>query len=408
MASSLSFRLLDLLQCRRRLPPDAVVCVLQALPALMESPVHLLDQGADLLTRISVRFADLGPFGSLREIMDSDPRLWPAFELELNDVTVEIGSATDRTRSPSRARNSPSRVASMARLLLELLGSARRDTTGGALFSPIAALTPEASDLLGAALEGQAGTDCVVFWQKWLQAAGFTGRSTTGRAAPPADVPASLKATGTVLDLQPADQRHPLLRLTARPEFRIGRSEKLADFSLHAGVPRSDEISRVHAIAERSPAGLTLRDGDGTKPSGNGSSFDGRRLDAMRPSALGRRGELVLGGFYRLELVPVFRNGAISALHLEPPPGDPVLRNAAWIISAIPFHWQGDQLAWGDSDCANLGAFTYADERFFLRRPAGVGNLMLNGVSLPAGEAVSLVDGAVLAIDGRHFRLALR
>jgi len=339
--------------------------------------------------------------------MASDPRNWPPFELELNPETVS-GPSTDRTYSPSLARASPSRVAALARLLLELLGSARRDLSGGAVFSPIASIRSEASDLLGAALDGRAGTDCHAFWGMWLRAGGFAGAISAERTAPLSKAPAAANATGTVLDLQPADGTHPSLRLSARPEFRIGRSELLADFSLHADVRRSNELSRVHAFAQRGPSGITFRDGDGTKASGNGSSLDGQPLDAMKPRAFTRRGQLLLGGFYRLEIVPVFQNGSMSSIYLIPSDSDPVLRDAAWIFTSISLCVSEGRLVWGGLDPAGIASISYHDQSFFIRRTESACEMTLGGSPVPQEKEVPFFDGAIFSTGGRSFNISLR
>lgn len=97
------------------------------------------------------------------------------------------------------------------------------------------------------------------------------------------------------------------VHLVARPVFRLGRSRKEVDF-LTWFWPRDSEqdektkrLSKVHALAECDSGGeIRLRD----TGSANFTSFENVALVGDKQATLDRRGQLVLGNDYQLEVVP--------------------------------------------------------------------------------------------------------
>ena len=109
--------------------------------------------------------------------------------------------------------------------------------------------------------------------------------------------------------LTPSDGGTPI-RLVARTQFSIGRSRAEADLvarflpETSENATRTHELGRVHVLGEIIGGVPALRDGNGTQPSANGSTFDARPLNANSPTALRQRGVLDLAGRFAFEVIP--------------------------------------------------------------------------------------------------------
>ena len=54
------------------------------------------------------------------------------------------------------------------------------------------------------------------------------------------------------------------------------------------------------------------------------------------------------------------------------------------------------------------GFISYEDQGFSIQHDGRVGEVAFNDVAVPAGQAVPLLDGGMLVVDGHRFGVSLR
>ena len=168
-----------------------------------------------------------------------------------------------------------------------------------------------------------------------------------------------MSAPNDCLRLTPFDES-PCIHLIARPQFRIGRSPDHSDWvaRFQPETPENEiftnELGRVHVVGEIVRGQPALRDGNGTDPSINGSTFDRQFLTSTKAVPVRHRGLLTLGELYAIDLVPLFSEpddflveghpewrGQQSEVHgaivFAPRLFEPTLRDAAWLFTRLDF-----------------------------------------------------------------------
>lgn len=194
---------------------------------------------------------------------------------------------------------------------------------------------------------------------------------------------------GDVLRLMPHDDSAPI-RLVARAQFRIGRSIHHADLitRIQPDTPENDErtnlLGRIHVFGEIIDGHPTLRDGNGTGPSMNGSTFGGNPLTSSAPMQVERRGVLTLGEHFSVVVIP--RLDATGGLHFEngsgpsdaahtprgaitfgPTTAEPTLLDAVWLFTRVDFALRpGGSPAWLPPADGNPGSFLHRGGCFWL------------------------------------------
>ena len=415
-----SLTLLELLRHRSALTVGETRRLLDELPGLLDEAERQGDlPKGNLLSAVEVVFAKNAE-GDCAGVSVCE---WLEFRLALlADVTQAETAAAFDPMEVCFSRDLPARFAAM---LYELLGGPHR---GDGARPPLAALGETANRTLQRALAGGAFADCAEFWREFLRASDGPRRVVR--------IPDSLLGTGTqgdLLTLAPRDGGRPI-RLVARTQFRIGRSRAEADLLTRflpetpENARRTHELGRVHVFGEIIGGEPTLRDGNGTGPSANGSTFDGHPLAADAPVRVRRRGVLDLAGRYGFEVIPQFatgenfvvenltdwigasRLGFGSATGMSPllgPRGaivfaaraeQPFVRDAVWLFTRVDFTLDEDGgLVWQTSARKNPAAFLHLGGCFWIvnagmsRDLARVSErLLAPGEAAPLGTDVSL------------------
>ncbi|HEY2343183.1 MAG TPA: hypothetical protein VGH90_09155, partial [Chthoniobacteraceae bacterium] len=453
MSQTFHFRLVELLRRRRELSQEEVTVLLDALPAMLDDSPPL---PGTYLNMVGVQFLALGAGANTDELLKTDVTKWPKFELLLlaeNPEDTEAGGMLVTT-SDTSVLQSENTTARFGALLYELLGGSRRDAWGAVQFSPLPHLDEQPNDLLHAAFEDESVNQCRAFWQNWKRAVGQIESAPPVATAPPAEKPAAAEVKewriprwllgnaqpGEVLELTPVEEDRPSVRLSARSEFKIGRSRALSDFPVRCAEGSAGsgdevkELSRVHVLMELCASGLTFRDGNGEKRSTNGSSFGGEPLDAKRPTFLYGRDVLTLSDTYRLEVAPVLQrqkttfepvnlhewkgssesfanrwpiSGAVFFLPLD---RHPVVRDAVWLLSEIGFRLTGDDhhIAWVDYEGLAKGWWLHRGGCFWLANSSlDEGEARIEDGVLELGQIAPLVNGQRLELGGRQFKVAV-
>lgn len=443
--------LLDLLKRRRELPAVFALRLLDGLPAIFDHiAAHSLPLPRQLLGKLLVRFEEkVAP----EEIAILPIAQWPPFALKLNPISVRAslldteGETTMttigdlRTATPETSVGGPARL---AELLYEVLGGPVRSHRERR-YTPLPALREEGNGVLRRALLDSPYKDCRSLWSDLVLAEPSDLRPSIPLASPhetierPWNLPAALPdaaETGTLLKLMPENVALPAVHLVARPRFTLGRSLFHADF-ITRFLPESpgnddltNQLSRIHTVAEASGARLTIRDGNGDTPSVNGTTLDDEPLASAPPAPLCDRTLLTLGGVYSLEVhvrtttqSPPLR---IARASVPAPPSRPpdlggavffipvlrqsAVRHAVWLFSQAGFGLDAAQRIVWDSRGAGLSPASFFHDRggFWLgNRSMPDGALEVAGVKLARGDLAPLGKGQTLRIGTLAFNVDL-
>ena len=233
---------------------------------------------------------------------------------------------------------------------------------------------------------------------------------------------------GDVLRLIPRNASAPI-HICARSRFCIGRSLAEADLltRFHPKTPdnetRTHQLGRVHVCGEIFNGQPTLRDGNGTAASENGSTLDGWPLAHDRATPILQSGVLTLAGHFALAVVPHLApmdDFAIEILPATPAgrapelrgavvfarcDGEPLLREAVWLFTRVDFTLgQDDRVIWLPPSRASPAAFLRIGGCFWFVN-ANLGGDM---ASLSAGEAAPLTAGQSLRLGAREYSVEVR
>lgn len=446
------FSLLELIKRRRELPADFALRLLDSLPAILDfAAAHALPLPRQLLGKLLVRFDDqVDP----NEVAGLPLGKWPPFALKLNPLSVRAslletdGEATMTTIADLRTGAADQRTpapARLAELLYEILGGPVR-TGNERRYTPLPALREEGNGVLRRALLDSPYQDCRGLWADLALAEPSELRPTLPLSAPPEPVdgpwtlPSALLAPpepGTLLKLLPENLALPAIHLVARPNFRLGRSLFHADF-ITRFLPESpgnddltNQLSRVHVLAEANGARLGIRDGNGDTASVNGTTLDDEPLDRDDPAPLRDRALLTLGGVYSLEVIPrvtpppaplkiLNLTEALAAPARAPELGgvvfffpahrQPAVRHAVWLFSGAGFGLDAAQrIVWDERGMGRSPASFFHDHGCFWlgNRTLPDDALEVAGVAIARGELAPLAKGQALRIGPLHFNVEL-
>ena len=415
-----SLTLLELLRRRSALPVEETCRLLDELPALLDDAERQGDlPTARLLSAVRVLFeSDTQPDCAGRPVSE-----WPAFHLDLI-VDETQGETAGQVDSPDA--DAPARFAA---LLYELVGGPHR---GDGARPPLAALGEPANRILQRALAGGGFASCVEFWREFLRESGRTLHALR--------IASRLTGSGTrgeVLRLIPRDVSAPV-RLVARSPFRIGRSVAEADLvtRLLPKTPENDKLThqlgRVHVCGEIIGGEPTLRDGNGTGSSANGSTFDAHPLDANLPRPVRQRGVLDLAGRFAFQVIPhaaqedfvienlpmlsgaaqsgfgsAIRKSPLGAIVFAACAEQPFVRDAVWLFTRVDFDLgKNDGPVWLPPSRNNPASFLRIGGCFWIVNAAlPAGKVRLDKAALAPGEAAPLGAGAVLRLNAREFAI---
>jgi hypothetical protein len=444
------FSLLALLKRRHELPADFALRLLDSLPAVLDFvAANALPLPRQLLGKLLFHFNDkVTP----EDVFGLPIGKWPPFALKLNPLSVRAslieatGDATMTTVTDLRSITPDQRPPStrLAELLYEALGGPVR-TARERRYTPLPALREEGNGVLRRALLDSPYQDCKSLWADLLLAEPSDLRPAVPFHPPPepADqawtIPAALRSSaepGALLKLLPANLALPAVHLVARSSFTLGRSLFHADFITRflpesaANDDLTNQLSRVHALAEAIGSKLTIRDGNGDSRSVNGTTLDESPLDSDAPAPLKQRALLTLGGVYSLEIIP--RTVSKPSLQISnlpdefaatdrpselggavfflPSHSQPVVRHAVWLFSRAGFGLDGAQrIVWDlrangpspaaffhDRGCFWLGNHSLPDDA-----------VEAGGVGVPRGQIAPLRKGQALRIGSLHFTVEL-
>jgi hypothetical protein len=234
---------------------------------------------------------------------------------------------------------------------------------------------------------------------------------------------------GTILILTPrAIAGAAEIRIVARKEFRIGRSQKLGADLVARYMPRSPKndrktqlLSKIHVIAKAAGPDVMLFDGDGTKQSLNGSGFGETRLSPKEPCRLEGEGVLTLDKDYFIEVKPVFAGEAeVEISNLDHWKGTPMEENTErrGVIYFIP----------RKPNDISIGAWIFTCARFATRRSTGeimpeevvfhrchgcfwvegrTAAVTVNGIPVRRGVIAPLATGQVIEIEGGRYEVGI-
>lgn len=413
------FSLADLLRARRKLPVGEVI--------------HLLDStacaGVDHAPEISLRSlcVEVDAITSQHDWPALDVTAWPPFRL--NVVPLEV-SVTDieKTRLPSAsAGTTGSPLSQFASVVYELLGG--RNAPFASARTPLAPLNEEANRILLEAIRAR-NSDVRSFWQSWTAACGFSASQETWK------IPKWAPSEGSVsesIDLLPESEVIAPIRLSARSQFRIGRSRSLSDLAICSNETDPEctgnlsQISRIHVLAERNDGGITLRDGDGTKRTLNGSTFDGIPLSQSQGRTVTAGGLLKLASNFELELLLVYcpwpaqkwnidgigrmwsgeQTRNFSSLRFRPVRAG-IAREAIWLFTVIGFTLKSPhKIHWNNQE----------SDAYFIRRGGcfWIANAQLDPSRIRVDDAgidhrqmVPLLPGQSLELGGSRFTVAAK
>ena len=233
------------------------------------------------------------------------------------------------------------------------------------------------------------------------------------------------------LYLTPTDES-PCIHLIARPQFRIGRSPDHSDWvaQFQPDTPENqiftNELGRVHVVGEIVQGRPALRDGNGTDPSINGSTFNHQPLNSNAGIPVRRRGMLTLGELYAIDLVPFFSErddflveglpewrgqdaDAHGAIVFAPRLFEPTIREAAWIFTRLDFALRPTGgPAWLAPDRENVATFLRCSGEFWLvNANLPHGELIVDGHDLSDGDAVPLTTARTLRLGAREYAIEL-
>ncbi len=246
-------------------------------------------------------------------------------------------------------------------------------------------------------------------------------------------IPTGLLGTaqsGTVLILSRAGaEGGPAAMVYARDSLRIGRAITTADIVTRF-LPRSPEndaktkeLSKVHVTAKYKDGKLLLVDGDGLRPSANGSAFGENALSASTPILLQSQGELLLADEYSIKVTPLLTKEEAPVIANAGDWGGPTKEHKGRVSGAvlfernmpgeIPVVWLFSVASFGSSAESPLDFGLPAGERgagavrhyrgcFWIEQRSGESLRVDDVVLNPAGIA-PLATGQILGIgDARY------
>ena len=390
MAGTFSFTPLELRRHRSDLSADEVRVLLALLPVMLD---RRADCPAHLGSAVRIEFLENTPASVVTNVAVTS---WLPFRLVWDD---NISASAEMT---------PDRPAHLAALIVELLGDTGCD---------------EGTDrVLEKARTGGAFASCAEFWSELL------AQLPDDRSA--FRVPewvADRGAPATKLLLAPQESSTPIL-LVARPRFLIGRSADHADF-ITCILPETEEndertnlLGRVHVFGEALGGEATLRDGNGTEQSMNGSIFDGRAL-SVAPTALRRRATLSLGEHYSVVVIPYLdacddirlddpravrdADAPRGAIVFGPAVVQPLVIDAAWLFTRLDFTLRpSGGPAWLAPSPENPARFLHRGGIFWLVNLGFTsGQLGLGERVIGVGEAVPLDGSLSLRLGARVYSI---
>jgi len=428
------FSLLELLRHRRQLEVPELVRLLGSLPRLLT--VSGRRDIPPLLDIIRVHFVGLADPQHGRSLLSDRVEKWPPFILYLEAEPDEAGNGEgDRALSGADlAELGTFTVTRFAHLLYELLGGPNRppDET---YFPPLAELSEDGNAILNVALTNPKSPDVAEFWRQFVhinQLDTPAAETTEKMTLQIVESRASFEI-GNILTLTPGDPTAAQWRFVSRSRFRLGRSAEAADFVAQflpdnaENALRTKLLSRVHVVAEVRDEQLTLRDGNGSKASLNGSKLDGVALSAKVPTPFEDPGVLALGSEYFVSIDPVFTPdvweianpiGWLNFDQLAPatmgavlvePIGQPApsLRTV-WLLNRVGFQLNdGGQMVLDHRRNAISPAMFFYQSTCFLLANISLPEeqLCLDGAPIAPWEAVPLHTGQRLRIGGQVFKV---
>jgi serine/threonine protein kinase len=215
--------------------------------------------------------------------------------------------------------------------------------------------------------------------------------------------------------------------------FRIGRA---TNTDLVTRFPRSKvndlkskRLSKVHATVKCEGDQVLLSDGNGVKPSANGSTFELKALTVERPIALVKPGELRLADAYSIKVHPLLvgKNDPPAIANLSQWSGPkveskPPLAGAILFMPITPFEanlvlWLFSVIEFGSSSESALDFALPADEQkigalrsyrgcFWLEHRSG-DSLLVDGLALAKDEIAPLVTGQTVEINGSKYSVEI-
>jgi len=417
---------------RKILPPEEAFHILRDAPEMLESSAEDFAAAEPLMNRIVVHFQNLERDNQIKELIAAPATSWPRFRLHLTPGSGE--PAPGRTAAVAPPDHVGSKSAHFALLISEMIGGVRRDAIGRPVFSPLSAVNEEGNDLLRSAINGGCNISMRDLWSRLLRCS----KPSLGaiRAAPkPSPLPDSgAPFTAAGFELEALDGGQPNIRFSSGKRFQIGRSRASADYPIRLSEQPDGpagfvtQLSRFQAVLQVGSQGVTVHDGDGKKPSTNGTRMDNQPLDAARGRLLSHRAILVLGGRYRLELVPISpaceaktepnelfqgsglagreisRRPEVSGVFVSPIDCRSTEPSAVWLFDEASFKLDGDGgLVWTEDISEMAGAFCFLDGSYSIRAGAGGEPLMVNDAPLDPGETRPLRNGTRLLIGTRQF-----
>lgn len=222
--------------------------------------------------------------------------------------------------------------------------------------------------------------------------------------------------------------------LSGRDGFRLGRSKVASCDFVTRFLPRNpvndrrtQRLSKTQTVAKWEEGRVALYDGDGSRNSVNGSTFDDTPLTPTEPTFVEKSGTLLLAGEYPIRVIPLLAKPAADlrianlakwkgpAGDVPGPAGGAVVfmsddvigaKCGVWLLSSVVWGSTADQPVSFDPDAYQraTGAFHRFRGCFWLEcRLADA--LTVNGVRIAPGEIVPLVSGQIINAEGRDFRV---
>ena len=419
---------LDVLRRRRELPLLEVARLCADLPKLLDERTRRRQGVALGVGCVTVEIA--GGVADEAKLLGTPVTSWPVFTVKISECSDETGEQTMANPRQAVGGTGPS---AFARLLYELLGGKKRV---GVVKRPppLPALNEEGNTILRQALVGEMEREtCAAFWQRWLRACDVKVMA-AGWRIPRWLLPVS--QFGNVLHLTPQGEGDIPISLVARPVFRIGRSRSMTDYPtriMKADGSVDEEatvlLSRVQAVAEAGPLGISLRDGNGQKASANGSSWNGEPLSSKQGILIEGPGELQLGGAYTLSVAPTvgpaegprsIENFAewwtpgpepdlevldFAAVVFWPLKGQRATRDAVWVGRGVGINLAKEGgFSWDLTAPRSPAEFVFAHGGFWLANASMEQNaIRLNDAALGPGQIAPLANTQTLEIGGRRF-----
>jgi hypothetical protein len=440
--------LLDLLRRRRELGLAEALTLLGRLPATLDFMAReAVPIPRPLLGKL---YVELSPNLAPETVAATSVDRWPGFCLKLNPLSLREalgGTATDETTNtvvvdPRQASEIQEGYGprEFALLLYELLGGRIREVDTRR-YVPLGVLGEAGNAVLRRELMAMPHADCESLWREVLDSQGGGPRSVRPLDQPaettrcPDQIPAefiSVAQLGRALRLEAVEADVLSIYVTARPRFSVGRSASMADFVARvlpeneANNTRTNRLSRVHALLELENGQVTVRDGNGTGPSMNGSFLDGQALTPNRPAVLPQRARLVLGEEFAMDLIPVAKPGPVeisnlalwtgpaekasaapwAALVCEPVEGHALSRNGVWLFTEAGFGLDAAGRVIWDTRGRGMSpaSFLYYRGCFWLRNHALSQPILIGSdTALGWGEVLPLASGQTIRLGAHDY-----